>query len=627
MLQNFRDNLKGVTAFLLVGIIIIPFALFGVDSIFLSGSSVEKAATVNGEPITQLRVQQAVALRKQQIMSRFQDISPELIDDEQLKAPVLQELIRQKALELEAADMGMAIPQKRVYQSLLETDAFQTDGAFDAEKYDFLLRQQGYTPNSYSQLIGNEMLINQFISGVVSTGFATEQEMALLAEVAEQTRNFYYLTIPAKDVLARIDISDDEIAAHYEENNSQFMSPEKVVVDYIELSAEQLKDEVEVDEAQLEEQFEAELATLQADISRHVAHILIEPGDDQAETIAKLQQQLESGEDFAALAREYSMDYGTAESGGDLGFSRPGDLPESLETALSQLNVGEISAPVSSEAGTHLLKLIEVKTPAMPTFEERREALAQTAKNQLAMELLLEKAEQLRDLSYNAESLEAIGSDLGLPVKRSNAFSRAGIGAEESGINQYPAVVKAAFSDDVLNNGYASEVLELGEDRVLVLSLSQHIPSAPKPLSDVAAEIKSALAQKAAQAQILQTAESYLERLNGGATVEQIAKAEGLDWQVSLDTRRVGGNLNAKLREYVFSLPLPDSGPVTGGLFVDSNDYLLVSLTEVVKGDINNLPRVQRQGLSASSALASAGREFQAYQQLVLDTADVSQAD
>ena len=620
MLQDFRDNLKGVTAFILVGIIIIPFALFGVDSIFISGSAVEEAASVNGEPISKLRLQQAVAMRKQQILNRFQDISPELIDEEQLQTPVLQDLVRQKALQLEALDNGMAIDQQRIYQNLLETESFQTDGVFDAERYEFLLRQQGYTPNSYSNLLREEMLTQQLVSGITSSGFATDQEVALLAGVSEQTRDFYYLTIPAAPVLDAVELSEQQITDFYQANQLQFMTDEQVIVDYIELSRDMLLDEVDVDESVVREQYELQVANSQPSESRRVAHILIEEGDEQQATLAELQARLKAGDDFAVLASEFSADYGTSETGGDLGYSQAGDLPEAFETALAEMEVGQVSQPVEGEAGIHILKLLDIKQANVATFEEQRVGLEQSLKQQMATELLLERIDELRELSYNAESLAATANQLGLEIKQSAPFGRAG----GSGVAQYPAVVKAAFSEDVMENGYISEVIELGEDRVVVVSLNQHLPAAAKPLDQVRALIESQLKESAATEQLLTAARQYQQRLEAGESIEQIAKAENLEWQVSLDTRRIGGNLNSQLRQHVFSMQLPVSAPIHGGLLLDSKDYVLISLTKVQQGDAASLSRDQRNGLAASSAMASSGRDFQAYQQMLVDEADVA---
>ena len=216
MLQDFRDNLKGSAKIVLVAIIIVPFALFGVDAIFLSGSSVEEAASVNGETITELRLQQSVALQKQQILNRYEDLDPSMINDEQLRGPVMQQLIRQKAVELAAREQGMAIDDKMIYRLLLEVPDFQVEGKFDAQRYEFVLRQMGYTPNSYNKLLRSDMLNSQFMQGVSNTGFSTERENQLLASITEQTRDFYYLTIPRAPVLDAISITDEEVQSFYE---------------------------------------------------------------------------------------------------------------------------------------------------------------------------------------------------------------------------------------------------------------------------------------------------------------------------------------------------------------------------------------------------------------------------
>ncbi|WP_461521864.1 SurA N-terminal domain-containing protein, partial [Porticoccus sp.] len=158
MLQNFRDNLHGAAKGVLIAIIIVPFALFGVDAIFLSGNAVEEVANVNGESITELRLQQAVALQKQQILNRYENIDPSMVDESQLRAPVVQQLIRQKVVEQAAVDQGMGVDKKTIYRMLLEVPDFQADGKFDTERYEFVLRQMGYSPSSYNKLLTTDMV-------------------------------------------------------------------------------------------------------------------------------------------------------------------------------------------------------------------------------------------------------------------------------------------------------------------------------------------------------------------------------------------------------------------------------------------------------------------------------------
>ena len=323
MLLNFRDNLTGVAKVVLIGIIIVPFALFGVDALFVSGGAPQEAANVNGESITERTLQQAVLVQKQKIINRFKDVDPSQIDEEQLRPSVMQRLIRQKVEEQTAADLGMGISKATVFDLLAQVPDFQTEGKFDAERYEFVVRQMGYTPTTHNRAIRSELLVNQFLQGVVSTGFSTEKELALLASVAEQTRDYYYLTIPAEPIKQALEISAEEVNTYYEANAEQFMTEEQLVIEYIELQPSDLISEISVDDDMIEERYQAKVDALAESATHHSAHILLEKQDDGShlEQMASIQEKIKNGEEFASLAKEFSEDFATSEEGGNLGYN------------------------------------------------------------------------------------------------------------------------------------------------------------------------------------------------------------------------------------------------------------------------------------------------------------------
>jgi len=622
MLQNFRDNLHGATKGVLIAIIIVPFALFGVDALFMSGSAVEEAANVNGETITELRLQQAVVLQKQQILNRYENIDPTLVDEDQLRAPVMQQLIRQKVVEQAAVDQGMGVDKKTLYRILLEVPDFQTDGKFDTERYEFVLRQMGYSPTSYNKLLTTDMVTNQFMQGVAATGFSTLQESKLLAGITEQTRDYYYLTIPRAPLLDTIEVAEADIESYYTANQDEFRSEEKLVVEYVELTPASFTEEVNLEQSMVDEVVDAKIAAAASRRSRHVAQILLEVQDDDShlEKLAEIQKKLEAGESFADLAREYSEDYGTAEQGGDLGYIQAGDLPESLGVAVDQLAVGEVSGLVESELGVHLIKLLDEKSADAPSREQLEPSVRQELLHQLALELLPVRIEELKDLSYNADSLESVANRLGVPLKVSEPFGR----REGAGISSNPVVVQAAFSQPVLDDGLASEVLELADDHVLVLKLKERIPETLQPLADVRDQIETILKAQYASRELQQRGEALAERARAGESIEDIAKQEALEWQVSLDTKRFSGNQVSQIRDRVFDMSEPGSKPVIDNLIMNNGDYVLVSLVKVQEGDFSQLSSEQQNLLTATVALTNASRDYQAYERILLEQADVA---
>ncbi|TNF01562.1 MAG: hypothetical protein EP323_09495 [Gammaproteobacteria bacterium] len=622
MLQNFRDNLHGATKGILIAIIIVPFALFGVDALFMSGSAVEEAANVNGETITELRLQQAVVLQKQQILNRYENIDPTLVDEDQLRAPVMQQLIRQKVVEQAAVDQGMGVDKKTLYRILLEVPDFQTDGKFDTERYEFVLRQMGYSPTSYNKLLTTDMVTNQFMQGVAATGFSTLQESTLLAGITEQTRDYYYLTIPREPLLESIEVAEADIESYYNSNQEEFRSEEKLVVEYVELTPADFTEEVDLEQSMVDEVVDARIAAAASRRSRHVAQILLEVQDDDShlEKLAEIQKQLETGESFADLAREYSEDYGTAEQGGDLGYVQAGDLPGPLGATLDKLAVGEVSGVVESDLGVHLLKLLDEKAADVPSREQLEPSVRQELMHQLAMELLPVRIEELKDLSYNADSLESVANRLGVPLQVSEPFAR----SDGTGISANPIVAQAAFSKPVLSEGLASEVLELADDHVMVLKLKERIPETLQPLADVRDQIKAMLKAQYASRELQQRGEALAERARSGDSIEDIAKQEELEWQVSLDTKRFSGNQNSQIRERVFEMPEPGETPVVDNLVLNNGDYVLVSLVKVQEGDYSQLSSEQQKLLTATVALTNASRDYQAYERTLLEQADVA---
>ena len=622
MLQDFRDNLKGSAKIVLVAIIIVPFALFGVDAIFLSGSSVEEVASVNGETITELRLQQSVALQKQQILKRYENLDPSTINDEQLRGPVMQQLIRQKVIELAAREQGMAIDDKMIYRLLLEVPDFQVDGKFDVERYEFVLRQMGYTPNSYNKLLRADMLNSQFMQGVSNTGFSMERENQLLASITEQTRDFYYLTIPRAPVLEAISVTDEEIQSFYEGNTDQFMADEQLVMEYIELRPEDLLQEVVVEENVVNDVIDARMSAARAKQSRQVAQILLEKQDDGShlDKISDIQKQLAAGEEFAALAEQYSEDYSTAGQGGDLGFVQRGDLPESLSVALDSLSVGEISDPVETDLGIHLVKLLAEKKAELPSRDDIEPGIRRELQQQLALELLPERIEELKDLSYNADSLESVADRLDLTLQVTEPFSRNG----GEGIAGKPQVITAAFSEPVLEKGLTSEVLDLANDHVVVLALRERIPPRLKPLAEVRSRIEQILRKERADRQLMDRAEALVARVKAGESVEEVAKKESLDWQVNLNTKRFSGKLNEEVRQWVFSMAEPAESALVSNFALANGDHVIVSLTRVTQGDFSNLSAEQKQVLSTTVALTAASRDYQSYEALLVEQADIA---
>ncbi len=622
MLQRFRDNLKGTVATILVGLIIIPFALFGVDSLFLQNGSANEAAEVNGEVITELELRQGIFLQKQQMLSRFgENLPAQLLTDERLREPVLNNLIQRRILVQEAKQGGMAISDETLNQLILSAEQFQQDGKFDRQRYQQLLRSMNYTAVGYKQLLERDMLLNQHASGFSGTGFVTEAELQTAVALAQQKRRFYYLTLPLDTTENSQTVSDEEISAYYQENLANYLAPEQVAIEYIDTSAKQLVEGLEFSEEQLRQQYQQNLANFEPSVERRAAHILIESKGDGSETAVAetVLSRLAAGDDFTALAKEFSEDLSSRDQGGDLGFTAGDIFPEAFEEALAALNVGETSGVVETDAGLHIIKLLEEQGAEAPTFEQQRASIEQSLKEQEAESLFVELLENLSDLAYNAGNLTEVAQELGLKVSQSDLFDRSG----GEGLLGEPDVLAAAFSDEVMVEGNTSEVIELSDSRVVVLRVIEHQPEHTKPLETVRAEIVDAVKRDKAKVALAEKAADVEAQLRAGEDVEALAKANGLEWQVTLGSERTDPKVNSEILSHVFSLAKPDGKPRVSGFHLSNGDYVVVSLTHVEPGLIGDLSTEQKRAFANSLARQSGMADYVAYEAHLKAQADI----
>ena len=618
MLQSFRDNIKGFTAIFLIGLLTIPFAFVGVDSLFLSGSAAESALVVNGETLSELKVQRAMASERSAIMQANPGLDANLLEDDLLRPHAEQQLLAAKLLEQAARAGGMAIGPGPITQQLVQIGAFQSDGRFDADRYRYVIQNQGYTSAEFKKTIAEELLTQQFTSGFFNTAFVTDGEINELAEIIEQQRDYYYLTLSAEQLGADVAVEQSAIEEFYAVNQARFTRPEQLVVEYIELSLADSVAAVELTEQQLDQRL-AQLAESEEQGTgelRNAAHILLD--SPSAELLTELTEQLASGAEFAELAAQYSIDVVSANTGGELGFSDGSAFPDAFEQALATLAVGEISAPVTTEAGTHFIKLLAVESVATDPLQQRsvveRALRAELAQSQLAAQLA-----SLKELSFNAESLAAVAEQLDVAVQRSEPFARSG----GSGIAANPIVATAAFDEDVRVDGFASEVLELGNDSYAVVKVVETLPETLVDITEVAATIELELRQQQVSELLQQRAMGYIAELEQGATIEQLAKRDQHSWQLVKAATMAEPQVQREILGRAFTMANPQSGGSYAVQPLSSGDMAVVALRKVTLGDVSRLSAERRAAVRAGLLQNEVLAELGSYQSGLFESAEI----
>lgn len=621
MLQDIRDNTQGIIAKIIIGLIIVPFALFGIDSL-VGGGGQQKVATINGEDVSAVDLNQAMMAERQRLMNMMGDeLDPSLLEEKRLRGPALKRLIQKRLLLQSAAENKVGVAVSTVDQTIVSLPQFQQDGQFSPQLYQNILRSNGYTPGYFKQLMAEDMMTRQLTSGIAGSDFITTKELEAATKIAGEQRDFRYFILPKSKVADQVIVSEDEVKAYYDKNLDSFQTEELVKLDYIEIRQQDFFEPVPAD--QIREAFELEAASFSANEERRAAHLLIEVNEDRSEQqakdlVAKLADKIAAGEAFAELAKNFSDDKGSSIKGGDLGYTAGDTFPPEFEKALFSLELNQVSSPVKTDSGYHLILATEINQGEKPSFEDRKAVLKQRIQLAAAEQDFVTAVENLRDQVFNSEGLTGPAKELGFNVQQSDLVSRTTV----TGSLANPQVIGAAFSADVLEEGNNSEVIELSTDHFIVVNVVDHQLPRAKSLAEVNDEIIAMLNQKKVVDLSLAIANTAIEKLQNGASIEDLANTSGYQWQLETNVGR-NSTLNRALLRAVFSMPSINGDVSRQAVALDDGGVAVVQLEKVEEGSWSALSLVEQQGLKAELERNTVSQSLAAFLKSLRDSAEV----
>lgn len=632
MLQAIRDRAQSWIAIAIIGMLILALAAFAWDAYFGPDPKVS-VASVDGEKILQSDFQQAYQrerARLQAMLPAGTDINQLIPDDAEFKKNILQSLINEQLIYKSAQDAAYSVSDQWIRQQIQGYEGFTTDGRFDRSLYDQFLRQQGATPSGFEAKLRRDELVNQYRAGIGLTAWVTPAERDRVLSLQQQRRNLGYAVVPVAKFMDSVQVSDAELQKYYDANREKFVAPERVSISYVELAAADLIAEVKVTEEAIQELYKERQGDFGAPEERRVRHILFEAqGADEAafkkaaSQAAEVLKQIRGGATFVEMAKKYSNDIGSAASGGDLGFlSRDAMLDASFAQVAFALNKNEISEPVKTRYGYHLIQLLDIKAGKVKPYAEVRAQLEHDYRQREAEEMFFDRSEQLTNLSYETpDSLEPAAKQLQLPIKATPAFSRDGLGA----LALDPKVRDAAFSEDVLR-GNNSDPVEVGPNHVIVLRVNEHLPEKQRTLDEVKIEVLAQLRQDKAEAAAKLAGEALLAKLNAGIKPADVVKAEALSWQALGLVQRGSGVTNPEVLTAAFRMPRPEAGkPSFVGKPLSSGDYALIGVFDVVDVDLAQIDEAQKQELNKQRQNAIAISEIMGAQSALKKKAEIKE--
>lgn len=597
MLQSIRDNAQGWLAWIIVILISIPFALWGIHE-YLRPTPKQIIAEVNGTEILEPDFQQQVRQRERQLRAMLQDQNIDLsFMKSQIHESTLTQMIEEELIVQTAIDAGMRISDELLQQRIRQIQGFQEEnGNFSPTLYENVLKNQGISPSGFEREMRRSMLTNQLREGILRSALLTDNDQQQRQRLEEQQRYVSYFIIPTTRFQTTVVISDTEIEAEYNNNLARYMTPEKVSIEYVELSQKNLIKPQELDENTLKQRYQERKTAFTTPAQWQARHILFatdKSASAEAINAAKNQAQqvlaqLRAGQDFAELAKTFSDDAGSKNQGGELGWFGPGAMVKPFEEAVKAMQVGEVSEPIQSEFGFHLIKLEDSKPEVTRSFTEVKEQLIEELQKESAESAFYGQAEQFANLAFeHPNSLDILAETLKLPIKTTELFEHI-VSPEADSILSHQAVIDAAFSDTVLKEGYNSEVIDIDEQHIMVLRLKDHQPAQPKLLAEVTADITANLTQEKAKAEVQTLGKNLLSQIKAQGNPDQLASDHDLQWLPAQWIQRQDTTLKQPdiVRE-AFKMGHPTDQPALyQGITLSNGDYALVALLEVKEGQI-----------------------------------------
>lgn len=618
MLQKLREKTTGWLAFVILGILTVPFLFFGVENYFTQQVPTWVAKVgkheISPEAFRQ-RYDQHRAQMRQMMGDAFDARS---FETPEAKRRVLEQMVEEKLLEQAAEARGVVVPNAQLQQQILDIDAFKVDGRFDPDRYALLLASQNMSPRQFEQQLRSDLSVQFLPRQVVGTGFVTDAYLDGYLSLRDQKRDIAWVPLapPTVDTVGSVD--DAAVEAFYQANRDRFLQPEQVSVEWVQLSPEGLAIDVEVDDAMLRQRYEEQRTRFVEAEARLASHILVSvPANADADAVQAAQAEAAAiaesaraeGADFAALAREHSDDLGSKAGGGDLGWIEKGLLDPTFEDALFALEEGAVSDPVKTSEGWHLIVAREIRAEQGKAFEDAREQLQAEFLESERERRYSEVAGQLVDLVYrDPTTLGNAASELGLEIHTAGPITREGA----EGLLSHPRVLDAAFDEDV-RAGNVSDPIELDDGSTLLLRVTSYQPATPRPLDEVRDAVRTAATSERIATAARATAEQVIAEARSGASLEDIAERNGSSVQTAEAAGRTAVNVERGVLLEAFELPKPGQGEASLGLAELGGDrFAVVAVSAVTPGDPSSVEDAARSALRDQLGRAVAGVEARA---------------
>ena len=599
MMERLREGVNGIAVKIILGLIIFSFLFAGVGG-FITAGNVEPAALVGQREISVNQFEQAYQNERQQMETQSGEMATALLNSpeylSQFKRNVLDRMINQALLDQYVDELGFRVSETQIKQSIREIPSFSSNGIFNNDQYLAALRRTGLTSAQFADYIRQDLEREYLVNALQNSEFVLNNEMNLLHEIEAQTRSVRTLSLPLADFTKTVTITPEQKKAYYDQNAFRFLRPEQFKIEYVELSGTDLAALAEITDEEAQTYYQANLTTFGTAERRKVRHIMIEGKDDAAEKeAASVLAQLNSGADFATLAKTHSDDTFSAEQGGELDWIEKGVMdPEFEKAAFSLPSKGSISEVVKSDFGFHVIQLDDVKPSDAKPFEEMRVEILKQLKLQQAAEKFYEQSSLLAEKAFELpDNLNDAAEAVGVKVKETDFVAL----NELTGVLANPAVYKVLGQTEVRDDGLNSEAIEVGPEHLLIVRVNEVRPEMVLPFSEVDSQVEAILLQEESK----KAAQALLDTLIADLKKGDTSSLEKSGYAFSEEKILTRESTEQDVVALSYKMPTPLKGQSEYAQTQNRNgDLILVQLDDV---QLPKIPETDLKGANADKML------------------------
>ncbi|MFO6422342.1 peptidylprolyl isomerase [Motilimonas sp. KMU-193] len=628
MLDKFREGAQGPAAKIILGVVILSFALAGVGG-YLGSSTEEPAAVVNGEDISRQELETAYQQERSRVEQQYGESFAAIAADpsfaQQLRSNALQKLVSERLTDQAIDELGLRVSDEQIKNSIRSMPEFQRDGKFDNDTYLAVLRQSGIQAEQFPEMLRQDMTRRQLLQAYLSSEISLPSEALQIYRLQAQQREVRQLNIAVTPFLDKVSVSEQELDEYYQENKDAFQHPEQVNLEYVLLDKAALSEGITLEEGAVAAYYEANQANYKAPEKRRVAHILVDINQDDAEQAAQdLLAKVQAGDDFAELAKNFSSDTFSGENGGELDWFEQGVMDPDFEAAAFALEqVGDTSEVVKSEFGYHIIKLLEVEADAAAPLADVEDKIAATLKHDQAMEVFYDKLQKLSETAFEVpDSLTEAADAAGLKVQQTGLFSR----ATAEGEFAEQVVLAQAFSESLREEQLNSEVIELTPEKVMVIRVTDYKPQQVKTLDEVKPELELRLQREKALTAANDYADALMAKLAQGVDVTAELEEAQLSFTELTTVSRMDPGASPEVARTVFTLAKPKENEIVRSKVTLMNgDVSIVELHKVIEVAADTVPSdTETSQLSQFIQNTQADTSYQALLKLLQARAEIS---